>query len=122
MDEASKHERGVDLGWFFFRLRYEDRSKRRNFQNLRLLLVWGNCVTGKEKCTVADIFEELPGLECFEAMMDDVRCTRDARDGTTRVVRWRCQKNEAWRRDWAKGVSTVDPDSPLILFSDLWCQ
>ncbi|KAF4596908.1 hypothetical protein EYR38_008299 [Pleurotus pulmonarius] len=110
------YERNLD--WFIHSLRYDGRSRKGNLQNVRLFKVDGFTVSGKEDCKVADVFDELAGLESFEVMRDDLTSIRYARDGTTRAVRWKCDKSEIWYHDWEDGVMTVDPDSPLIFFEE----
>ncbi|KAG9225243.1 hypothetical protein CCMSSC00406_0007074 [Pleurotus cornucopiae] len=84
---------------------------------------------------VADIFAELPALEEFEAMRDDRTWIRFARDGSTRVVKWKCHSyydddeyniceesggvREEWCQDWEVGVTSVDPATPLY-FQHVW--
>lgn len=74
---------------------------------------------------VADIFAELPALE---AGRDDGTWIRFARDGSTRVVEWKCSSchpceegyvGQEWCQDWQAGVTTVDPATPLY-FQKAW--
>ncbi|KAL4260065.1 hypothetical protein AB1N83_010893 [Pleurotus pulmonarius] len=73
---------------------------------------------GGDGGTVADVFTELPSLEEFEAMRDKRTVIRYARDGSTRVVKWKspCDPHigescEEWCQDWEGGVTSVDPES-----------
>ncbi|KDQ25116.1 hypothetical protein PLEOSDRAFT_160865 [Pleurotus ostreatus PC15] len=122
-------------------------SRSAHLQGLRFLRVRRLYLTPKDNANehphesggggaVAEIFAELAALEEFEAMRDDQTWIRFARDGSTRVVEWKCHAcyycsdeynvceesggvREEWCQDWEAGVRSVDPAPPLY-FRPVW--
>ncbi|KAF4596911.1 hypothetical protein EYR38_008302 [Pleurotus pulmonarius] len=65
---------------------------------------------GGDGGTVADVFTELPSLEEFEAMRDKRTVIRYARDGSTRVVKWKSPCDPHIGESCEEWYQLEDPD------------